>query len=259
MRRIVILLCLALLCMAALTARTFDDDYSDCVVNGEVNTAGHDYEFAGGKEATCTEDSKAIYQCIYCGQQYPVFEPALGHNYVSKTESQTCTAAERHYEECSRCGDIINDVSTGTGLGHDYESKHRDATCTEAEADWKECTRCGDIIDYEAGDKAEHSWVEDYKREATCTEKGFVYYRCSVCGEFSKFYDELQPTDHNYVAVETVDATCVDDGYVKYECSYCKIPYTRPVLATGIHSYEKEVIKEVSCVSEGENRYTCSV
>ena len=69
----------------------------------------------------------------------------------------------------------------------------------------------------------------------------------------------VQNCDHNYVVETVKEATCATAGERKYTCSKCGNSYKETVAATGDHNYVSHVTKEATCTEDGEATYTCSV
>ncbi len=199
------------------------EDNSDCLDEKGNNLGEHNYQLAGGKAPTCTDEGKQIYQCTKCGAQQPVFSDPLSptgqHQYVQKVrDGSSCAEPKIQYDECTICGNIANEV----------------------------------VI----GEPKEHTYVKDYNREPTCTENGFVYYVCSTCGYYKPEPDILPMTGHDYQEVQRVDETCTDNGHVFYKCSNCDAQYTKFLWATG-HDYQK-VTKEATCTEAGYSYKECT-
>lgn len=67
---------------------------------------------------------------------------------------------------------------------------------------------------------------------------------------------------HNYVLIRTVEATCETAGYTLYTCSDegCNKMFLKDIVAPHGHNTEGEgtIIKQPTCVSEGEKRFDCT-
>ncbi|MCD8209527.1 MAG: leucine-rich repeat domain-containing protein [Coprobacillus sp.] len=75
-------------------------------VHEEVLAASHTYDESSGVYVapTCTEDGFASGTCLICGETQEEILPALGHNLI---EDSYEIGVDGHYQECSRCGELI--------------------------------------------------------------------------------------------------------------------------------------------------------
>lgn len=78
--------------------------------NGECpnsDDGAHNYEEDPSQydEPTCIKKGYKVYKCIYCDDEYKETLAKSGHDYVeSVITAETCTAAGKHVNTCSRCG-----------------------------------------------------------------------------------------------------------------------------------------------------------
>lgn len=185
--------------------------WHECKDDGEVfDMESHTFKLIKNiLNPTCLKEGKALYECSTCGyQDYRVLKP-LGHNYQYQYNSS------KHWRECSRCHNIINETEhhfilknskpptcndsgykiyqcsscgyqkneTLNALGHDITSeyKHNDTY------HWKECSRCHETFNYE-----EH----DFDTGAYNSQEKVMVYTCKDCGYTKK---ENVPSDSYYL------------------------------------------------------------
>ena len=181
-----------------------------CKDDGEIfDKEAHDFEFIENTiEPTCLDGGEALYQCSICGyQEYRSLDP-LGHDYQYKYNSS------KHWQECSRCYDIINETEHYLSLTEDVsptcddgghktyhclcgyeETEYIDALGHDISSEfihddtyhWQECSRCHEIFDYE-----EH----DFDTGAYDSQDKVMVYTCKDCG-YAK--TESVPTDSYYL------------------------------------------------------------
>ena len=94
---------------------------------------------------------------------------ACSHNYISKNDNNYT------WEECSKCGDIIN--KTETACSHQY------TIWFEGNYHWQTCNYCGQTINYE---QHTYDFLWGTNHTIVCTD-GQHYYECTLC---SKSYGE---------------------------------------------------------------------
>ncbi len=201
--------------------------------NTTVTKKNHTY----GAAATCTTPQT----CTVCGTQ---LNPALGHDFSSKTDSDTylksaatCVNDAVYYYKCSRCNESSKNhdgttwTKTGTALGHKFSVKNTDTKYRKSEAD--------------------------------CINAAEYYYKCERCDESSKGITDTTFTDgnalgHNWdTGVVTKEQKCTETGIKKYTCSRCRTTKeeTLPVLG---HLWDNgTVTTSPTCEGAGVRTFVC--
>ena len=124
-------------------------------------TNGRKYE----NTATCTRSGYKQYVCLECGDIYDrEFSPALGHNYVTKSNSTY------HWKECSRCDSDTYDnkekhiYQNGVCIICSYKCTHEQTEWKNNDTEhWLACKSCNMIA---TSSQAKHKYVNG---------------KCSVC------------------------------------------------------------------------------
>ena len=106
----------------------------------------HNYITVDSKDATCTEDGYANYECTACGKTKSVTDDSTGHNYIFVSDTASCDTMGEATYKCNFCSASKKNVTPAKG----------------------------------------HNYVETGYKEATCGEDGFTEYKCSVCGDTKK-------------------------------------------------------------------------
>lgn len=188
----------------------------------------HSYTASTEKKATCTETGLLRYKCKNCSYSYTSATSKSSHSY----NSATCTLPRK----CKNCG-----ATVGSALGHNY-SGYENYSDTQH---YRKCNRCGNKS------KENHEFVNGIctkcytkicnhtnQSEATCTEPAI----CINCKkEMSK---ALGHRFGEYVANEKY--------HVRF-CERCNVKNEK------VHVFVKdEVLKEATCMENGEIRYICN-
>lgn len=211
---------------------------------------GQHFYFAEVDEPWCLKDGTCWWQCVYCGDTYSEYLPALGHDFRDDWITQyeaTCTSDGLQIRFCHRCQQ--EETRVIPALGHSWVTNiisQKEPTCLED--GWKEytryCSRCGmsdgaspvvgtaPVIRevYPALGHDFGPWESN--PVPTCTESGKDYHTCRRCG-----YTEFQataPLGHLWDdGVITRYPTPEQPGEMKFTCQrdpshtyYEEIPYT---------------------------------
>ncbi len=159
----------------------------DATDTGETIPAlGHEYTATITKEATCGEDGEITYTCIRGDDSYTVVIPATGdHTWSDWTVvDPTCTDDGESSRICTVCGET--ETETSEALGHNYQEK------TNETYHWEECSRCHDVINQEEHKYPDEYTTNNYRHSKICTECGYTTEvgdhtygedgKCTVCG-----------------------------------------------------------------------------
>ena len=172
---------------------------------------------------------------------------------------------EKHWHECSVCGDKIDEAEHIPGPA---------ATTSSPQL----CTICDYIIANKLPrptyDTHNHSLTLVPAKEATCTADGnTAYYTCSGCDYWyananatgkitNKDSVVIKSTGHEETVSAAVAATCTTDGKIEGKsCSKCGEVFVaqETVSATGHTFGEWQVVKEATGEADGEKARECSV
>lgn len=113
--------------------------------------------------------------------------------------------------------------------------------------------------------KGKHNLVENGGRYPTCEAMGTTEYHCTNtgCNYIERIYTD-PPKGHNYdytnsEIIQSQD--CTHPEITRYRCTRCKDPKdveTKPSL--GGHKWQPgDIIKEPTCITNGEQQYTCTI
>ena len=205
--------------------------------------------------ATCTANGVKTYTCSVCSSTRTESVAALGHDYSSKTATDTylksaatCTAKAVYYYKCSRCtAKGTTTYENGNALGHDWQTAttsvnngiKSEATCTAAAVYYKKCSRCTtkDTNQYNnVGSALGHNWQtattslnNGIKSEATCTAAAVYYKKCSRCTtkDTNQYNNVGSALGHDFTSKTTTstylksNATCTAAALYYFKCSRC--------------------------------------
>lgn len=243
--------------------------------NTPVTKKNHTY----GAAATCTTPQT----CTVCGAQ---LNPALGHDFSSKTDSDTylksaatCVNDAVYYYKCSRCNESSKNhdgttwTKAGTALGHKFSVKNTDTKYRKSEADcinaaeyYYKCERCDvsskGITDttFTDGVALGHSWDTGVvTKEQKCTETGIKKYTCSRCGTTKE--ETLPVLGHLWDnGTVTTSPTCEGAGVRTFVCqrdsSHTKTESISPNGHTWNTVYTTD--KKPTCTEKGSESIHCA-
>ena len=111
-----------------------------------IAALGHSYKHVT-VASTCTVAGVEYDECERCGDvinETPL--PLLAHTWGAWTEvtPATCEGAGSEKRACSACG--AEETQPIAALGHSYKHVTVASTCTVAGVEYDECERCGDVI-----------------------------------------------------------------------------------------------------------------
>ena len=178
---------------------------------------------------------------------------SCGHEHSAKTEWEKNDA--EHWHQCSGedCTELLDKGA------HDYEVITTPATCTEKGSEVQKCKSCGFEKSTEIAqlghDLQEEtiapSCVVDGKTTVTCRRDGCDY------------LEETAITAPGHDVKETVvPPTCTIDGKIIRTCNVEGCDYNVSLKnepATGIHTPEIVIVKEPTCLEDGEQKIVCTV
>lgn len=143
------------------------------------------------------------------------------HDFELTTTAATCTAKGSEVQKCKSCG--FEKVSEIAELGHDFQEQTEAPTC-----------------------------VADGKKTVTCKREGCDY----------KEETPITALGHD-ISEEIIPPTCTVEGMIIRTCNRegCDvvIPHLKGEPATGIHTPEIVVIKDATCLEDGEQKIVCTV
>ena len=110
------------------------------------NDGNHFWNHTGHKDPTCLDPGYDTYHCVYCGQDYTEYLPALGHYWWGPqvVKEPTCTEDGLNHYVCLRNTDHEY-YATVPALGHDWTDWYvvKEPTLTEEGMEERKCQRCG--------------------------------------------------------------------------------------------------------------------
>ena len=113
--------------------------------------------------------------------------PLLAHTWGAWTEvtPATCEGAGSEKRACSACG--AEETQPIAALGHSFKHVTVASTCTVAGVEYDECERCGDVINETLLPLAAHSWGNwTVDRAATCSAEGQRSHSAATPAQFAK-------------------------------------------------------------------------
>ncbi|MBQ8508222.1 MAG: Ig-like domain-containing protein [Clostridia bacterium] len=213
-------------------------------------------------QVTCLVDGREDQTCVYCGTtRQNVAVKAYDHNYgESIREGATCTAGDRIYKKCSRCGDIqLLWSGDASPLNHIFgEVVSREADCMKPKRSCKICARCGeeDVLATE-GKPLSHD-LSNYviTREATCSTPGLVKMNCSRCSySEEKIISMLAHAPAN----RTTEADCTTPSYQEKYCTACDQSLERQIIKPALGHKTKQETVGATCQISGTIKTICTV
>ena len=207
------------------------------VVKGsEINTIDHSYDSGKvTKNPTCIETGIKTFTCSGCGITKTESVNTVAHNDVYHNAGDGT-----HFHTCRTCTLNENNEHTPVDAGVSYpasctEPAYLELTCANCQGKYKIYDETQPALSHEFGE-----W--DVTRNATCRAVGLKTQSCTRPGCTEAHNIELPKTETcNMVFVGYGPApTCVDGGTAHYECADCGAEETKPVAATGVHSYEPQ-------------------
>ncbi len=246
--------------------------------------AGHDYEDATIREATCKQGGLVLTMCKKCGDFHETTTPTGEHKYNTKKHNPTCREFGYTEHTCSVCSDnFITDITSL--IAHAYERITKAPACTEQGYTTSTCTMCGASFVSDYTEPTGHSWDEGTEvTSPTCTGEGVIEYHCQNQGCNEKMIKAESatghtpgatatctqpqvctvcetvlalPTGHHY-ETEVVAPICTAMGYTIYTCAACNDSYTADYTDKAEHDYNA-VVTSPTCTEHGYTTYTCNV
>ena len=198
--------------------------WHECKCGEKADVKEHTFKEVIDKKPTCTQPGLKHQECTICKYKTPSVEIApLEHDYVNKKDDTY------HWQQCSKCGDIINKEK------HTFEwIIDQEATESAAGSKHQECNVCHHKLDPVEIPKLEHKHVfgTDWKQDATSH-----WHECA-CGE------KADVANHTYEWIIDKEATESAVGSKHQECNVCHhklAPEVIPVLPPAhTHEFSKD-------------------
>ena len=190
------------------------------VVTESVPALGHNYVEKTNIEATCVQAGEKVSVCSRCNDSHSEINAALGHNYVEKiTKAATCTQTGEIVSTCTRCNDSTK--RTTKALGHDYQIENIEATCTEEGHNKKICKRCKDETDEIIAALGHDLDEGKIVKEASCLQDGLKQATCKRCG--NTVDEKTDKLGHDYPDEWIIEKESgyFSEGLQSKKCSRC--------------------------------------
>ena len=264
-------------------------------------TGGEGYAFEVIDEPTCTENGLGKYTYTEKENDTVIFEisfevviPATGHEYEGIETAPTCTKPGFATYTCSKCKDTYV-VTEHEHTGECYKTCDGAADTTHEHspecyvAEWNEqilgdgwftcprilCWYCAtnqptfsgnEMIEAYFNNTAIDlipSWIANaaqyhpVRPVASSCDFESTHTHTDACGKCA--WDALGHDMGDWA--ETKAPTCVDAGEERSDCSRCDHFETRPIAATGEHTYGAfgKVVKPATCEDKGVAEHYCTV
>lgn len=194
-----------------------------CTSLTKITVCSFDCEFNG----KAIPDNVTIYTCTGStaqayAEEYGNPVVSIGHKYVDKVLSSSCTEDGYVFKVCTVCGDSYATDEVRTP-GHQYTEKVINPTCTQQGYTVFTCSKCGDSYTDSYVKALGHSLVKDKAITATCTTDGLTEgSHCSRCNEVIVAQKAVKAAGHKYSAKVT-KATFDKAGSSVISCSVCNI------------------------------------
>ena len=190
----------------------------------------HSYVETNTQDATCDSEGYIEYECRTCGESRYSPIPPKGHDFeYAEGKEPTCT--EEGYSGasvCKICGEVEYAGNVRPPLGHEeIYVESINPTCTEyGYTEGYYCQRCESYtVEPELVPMKNHSnceVVEGY--DPTCTEEGLtdgIY--CFDCNIYTQEQTKIPATGHiPKLVTEAKNPTCTEEGCTEgYACENC--------------------------------------
>ena len=142
---------------------------------------------------------------------------------------------------------------------HSYRSSiTAEATCTQEGVETFTCEQCEDSYTKPIP-MTDHNYNNGVVVvEPSCIQEGTEEFTCTGCGITRT--ETLKITHHTAGEITvTKEPNCTEMGTKTTTCTVCQLFYVVEVLETDIiHDMQETVLKEATCLEEGEGFWTCS-
>ena len=207
------------------------------VVKGsEINTIDHSYDTGKVTKApTCIETGVKTFTCTGCGTTKTEAVETVAHSDVyHNAEDGT------HFHTCRTCTLNENKQHTPVDEGVAYA-----ASCLEPAYVEFVCSDCNGV--YKVYDETQPAIGHDFgtwneSKHPTCKAGGLKTQTCQRegCGVSNNIDLPKNESCNMVFAYYEPAPTCVQAGVAVYRCTDCGKEETKPVNATGVHSYEAQ-------------------
>ena len=223
----------------------------------EIPALGHEWDNGKTvKEATCTETGEKKYTCSRCQETITEEIPSVGHKEVTDPAvTPTCeTPGKTEGTHCETCRKILVSQTEIPALGHDWNEAEivKAATCTEDGERKLDCTRCHKTKT-EKIPATGHQEVTDPVVAPGCEITGQTEgSHCQTCGKILKAQTDIPALGHDWNEEEIVkEATCIEEGERKFTCTRCRKTKTEKIAASG-HREVTDPAIEPTCETPGK-------
>lgn len=230
-------------------------------------------------EATCEENGKMVTTCENCDHTVTETLPKLTHQYEhTQTVDATCTMGGWKVHTCVYCGDTVK-KDVVPALGHDASKGFTWNWDDPDEAASITLNCCGKQLSASVTDKAA-TCTEDATATAKIwyngiqQEKTLAYENTALDHDYEDFKwhsdenthfnrckncgDTQNVTAHSYQVNVIQNVTCTSNGLEQYTCE-CGHSYTEELAASGEHAMNDGVVtKAATCTADGERVYSCA-
>lgn len=230
-----------------------------CTSLTKITVCSYDCEFvenpipSNATIYTCTGSTAQAY-----AEEYGNPVVSIGHRYVDKVLSSSCTESGYVLKECTVCGDsyVTDEVQSA---GHQYTEKVINPTCIQKGYTVFICSKCGDSYTDNYTESLGHNIVTYKKIPATCTTDGLTEgSHCSRCNEVIVAQKVVNATGHSYDnGIVKVKTTCTKSGTKVFTCKKCGYSYNKTITAPG-HEYTTKVTK-ATLDKAGSSVISCGV
>ncbi|MGN0461492.1 MAG: leucine-rich repeat protein, partial [Ruminococcus sp.] len=219
-----------------------NDAFYLCTSLVKITVCSYDCEFNG----KTIPDSVTIHTCTGStaqayAEKYGNPVVSIGHNYVDRVESSSCTGEGYVIKVCTVCGDsyATDEVKTA---GHQYTENVISPTCTQQGYTVFTCSKCDDVYIDNYTNPLEHNVVTDKAIPSTCKNDGKTEgSHCSRCNKVFVAQETVKATGHSYDnGIVKIKATCTESGKKVFTCKKCSYSYSKTIAATG-HNYRTRV------------------
>ena len=230
----------------------------------EIQVLEHTYGAEQIIAVTCEAEGYKLQICTVCNYEYKTdIVAALGHTeIIDEAVQPTCTQIGlTEGIHCSVCEKVLIEQVEIPALGHKFGEWQiiKEPACEEKGEAVSTCSVCNKenkIEIFELG----HDYI-DTVVVPTCETQGYTKSRCTRCQKVNK-HSYKSPWGHREGIDIEVEPTCTKEGKTRgTHCLICsKVLKEQEVLPALGHKFSKwNIIKEETCIENGEKERTCRV